>query len=153
MHKIYEDEGTFNFIYQIPQIIYSSILSVVINLIIKFLSLSEKNILKIKQEKQIINIDKKVIELLKILKIKFSIFFVLTFLLLLAFLHYITCFCGIYVNTQLHLIKDSIISFGLSLIYPFGIYLIPGIFRIPALRAKNKDKNYLYKLSQFIQSI
>ena len=45
------------------------------------------------------------------------------------------------------------ISFGLSLTYPFGIYLIPGIFRIPALRAKKKDKKYLYKLSLLIQKI
>ena len=66
---------------------------------------------------------------------------------------YITCFCGIYENTQLHLIKDSIISFGLSLIYPFGLNLIPGICRIPSLRAQKKDQEYLYKISQIAQSI
>ena len=64
---------------------------------------------------------------------------------------YVSCFCGIYVNTQIHLIKDAIISFSLSLIYPFGILLIPGIFRISALKAKKKDKKYLYKFSQFLQ--
>jgi len=77
----------------------------------------------------------------------------LTFLLLLFFMYYISCFCCIYENTQFHLIKDSIISFALSLIYPFGIYLFPGIFRIPALRAEKKDKQYLYKFSLFIQSL
>ena len=56
-------------------------------------------------------------------------------------------------NTQIHLIKDSVISFGLSLIYPFGIYLIPCMFRIPALQAKKKDKRCLYKLSQFAQNL
>ena len=59
----------------------------------------------------------------------------------------------IYENTQIHLIKDSVIGFGLSLIYPFGIYLIPGIFRIPALRAQKKDKEYMYKFSKITQSI
>ena len=48
MHKIYEDKGKFNFIYQIPQILYSSIISSKINMIITSLSLSEKNILSIK---------------------------------------------------------------------------------------------------------
>ena len=68
-------------------------------------------------------------------------------------MYYIICFCGVYINTQIHLIKDTIISFGLSLIYPFGIYLIPGIFRIPALKAKKRDKIYMYKFSQIIQNL
>ena len=42
-------------------------------------------------------------------------------------------------------------SYGLSMIYPFLIYLIPGIFRIPALRAKNKNKETLYKFSKILQ--
>ena len=45
MHKIYIDKGSFNFIYQIPQIAYSSIISGAINSIVSFLSLSEKNII------------------------------------------------------------------------------------------------------------
>ena len=34
MHKIYEDGGSFNFIYQIPQILYSSIISSVLSVIL-----------------------------------------------------------------------------------------------------------------------
>jgi hypothetical protein len=45
------------------------------------------------------------------------------------------------------------ISFGLSMIYPFGLNLLPGIFRIPALKAENKDKELLYKFSQIISYI
>ena len=37
MHKIYIDKGSFNFIYQIPQIIYSSIISGIINTIVTYL--------------------------------------------------------------------------------------------------------------------
>ena len=36
MHKIYEDKGSFNLIYKIPQILYSSILSAVLSSIIKY---------------------------------------------------------------------------------------------------------------------
>ena len=68
-------------------------------------------------------------------------------------MYYITCFCGIYTNTQIHLLKDSFISFGLTLIYPFGIYLILDILRINALRTKKKDKKYNYDLSKLIQLI
>ena len=42
MHKIYGDEGSYDFIYQIPQIFYSSIISSAVNALIKTLSLSEK---------------------------------------------------------------------------------------------------------------
>ena len=89
----------------------------------------------------------------KILKIKFILFFIISFIILFIFACYIICFCGVYTNTQIHLIKDTVYSFVLSLIYPFGTYLIPCLFRIIALRAKNKDKNYIYSFSQFIEDI
>jgi len=127
MHKILIDEGSYNFIYQIPQIIYSCLISGFINAFIKYLSLSEKEIVRFKEEKKI---EEKIMDekkLISILKIKFILFFIITFFLLFLFTYYISCFCGIYINTQIHLIKDTVISFGLSLIYPFGIYLIPGM--------------------------
>ena len=69
------------------------------------------------------------------------------------FWYFISCFCAVYINTQIILIEDSIISFGLSMAYPFALNFIPGIFRIPALRAKNKDKECLYKISAVIALI
>ena len=153
MHKIYLDEGSFNFVYQILQIIYSSLISAAISILIIYLSLSQSNILEMKKEKNMEKLNIKVKELIKCLKIKFALFFVVSFFLLIFFAYYIICFCGIYVNTQLHLIKDTLISFGLSLIYPFGLCLIPGFFRIPALKAKNKDKECLYKFSKIIQTL
>ena len=80
-------------------------------------------------------------------------FFIISFLLLLFFAYYISCFCGVYINTQIHLIKDSIISFALSLVYPFGLFLIPGIFRISSLNSKDKKQGCLYKFSSLIESI
>ena len=46
MHDIYEESGKFNFIYHIPQILYSTIISSVINMIVKTLSLSEKKYIR-----------------------------------------------------------------------------------------------------------
>ena len=153
MHKIYIDEGTFNIIYQIPQIIYSSLISAIITIFIKYLSLSEKEIIKMKQEKKKELLDSIVKDLKKRLKIKFILFFIFSFVFITIFAFYIICFCGIYENTQTHLVKNTFISYGLSLIYPFGIYLIPGIFRFPALKAKNKDKECLYNLSKLLQKL
>ena len=62
-------------------------------------------------------------------------------------------FCAIYKNTQIHLIKDTLISFGISLFSPFVFYLFPGFFRIPALSNKNNKRQCLYNISLFIQMI
>ena len=147
LHKIYEDQGNFNFIYQIPNIIYRSIITSIINGIIKFLSLTEKNILEIKEEKN--KLLEKSSKLLKCLIIKFILFFILIFLFLFIFWYYLICFCGIYRNSQIHLIKDTVISFGLSLLYPFIINLLPGILRISSLKRKNKECMYI--ISKIIQ--
>ena len=153
MHKIYKDKGKFDYFYHIPQIIYSNLISFVITLIIEFLALSESNIIDFKQEKNINILNKKFEKLLYKLKIKFALFFIISFLFSVVLGYYMSCFCGIYVNTQIHLITDSLISFGLSLLYPFIIYLFPGMLRMCALRAKKKDKYCLYRFSQIIQKI
>ena len=153
MHKIYIDQGSFNLNYQLPQILYSTLISIVISIIINKLALTEDDILKLKKEKN----KNKLIEgknsLMSKIKIKFIFFFILSFSFLISFWIFITCFCGVYKNTQIHLIKDSIIGFITPLLYPFGIYLIPGIFRICSLRAKKRDKKCLYILSKLCQMI
>ena len=153
MHKIYIDDGSYNIIYQIPQILYSALISGLINALIKYFSLSEKIVLNIKQEKDVNAFNYKSKKIQYILIIKFTLFFILTLLFLLLFAYYIICFCGIYINTQTHLIKDTIISFISSFVSPFFIYIIPGIFRMWALLDKNKNKKCLYNFSKFLQLI
>ena len=153
MHKFYIEKGKFDFIYQIPIILYSSLISEIISAIIKYLALSENIILEIKNIKKYIYFKKIIKNIYNKIKFRFILFFVISFLLLLFFMYYISCFCGVYVNTQIHLIKDTIISFLLSLLYPFGIFLIPGIFRIPSLRAKDKKKKCFYKFSNLLENI
>jgi hypothetical protein len=46
MHKIYKDNGIYDIIYQIPIMIYSTLISSIINILLKTLSLSEKSILE-----------------------------------------------------------------------------------------------------------
>ena len=147
MHKINEDHGAFDFLYQLPQIFFSSVVSAVINMILKQLSLSEKKILALKNEKNYNRTIQYSKSIKRCLAIKFTLFFILSYLFLIFFWYFISCFCGVYVNTQMILIKDTLISFGLSMLYPFGLSLIPGFFRIPALRAAKKDKVCVYKIS------
>ena len=148
MHKIYEDEGSYNFLYQIPQMLYSTIISSSVNFLINLLALSERNIISLKRRK--IAVDTKIIYYLKI---KFILYFALTLVFLILFWYYLSCFCAVYKNTQIYLIKDTFISFGFSLLYPLATSLLPGIFRIPALKSQKQDKKYLYIISQIIQIV
>ncbi len=153
-HQIYEDEGKFNFEYQIPKILYSAISStLVLRLILRFLVLTDKDILEVKKQKNRENALKKKEEKLKCMKIKFSIFFILIFILLVAFWYYLTCFNAIYKNTQVYLIENTFISFGFSLSYPFIINIFPSMMRMISLHSDNKDQDFLYKLSKIIQII
>ena len=120
MHKIFNDQGNFNLEYQIPQILYSTIIVSGINALIQFLALTEKDIISLKSIKsKSIRKRKKIYIFLKVF-----IYFIISFLLLLFFSFYLCCFCFIYENTKIHLIKDTSISFGLNLIYPIFICLI-----------------------------
>ena len=151
MHKIYEDKGNFNFIYQIPQIIYSNIISNIITIIVTYFSLTEKNIIEIKKIKQ--NEEDKITKILKFIKIRFISFFIINYLLILLFWYYIACFCAVYKNTQIHLIKDILISYTISFIFPFFTFSIISSLRFLAMKAKNKDKECLYKISKFLYFI
>ena len=153
MHKIYEDNGTFNFIYQIPQIIYSTIISTIFKNILTILSLTENNITEIKKEKTFELSIKKMRKLIRYLTIKFILFFVFEFLFLILFWYYLSCFCAVYKNTQIYLIKNTSISFATSLLYPFGLNIIPCILRISSLKSIKKDKECLYKVSKIAQII
>ena len=151
MHKVYEDKGQYNFVYQIPIIIYSTAISSIINVVFNILSLTENSIIELK--KYMNNIEYKKESLIKAIKIKISIYFLLNFLFLLMFWYYISCFCMVYKNTQVLLTKNTIISFCTGLLYPFGISLLPGFFRLPALQSKKKNKKCLYKISNLLQII
>ena len=150
MHKIYEDKGSFDFIYNLPQILLSSLISGFINGIIQEFALTDSIFISIKERVHLKNLIIRKQKSLRIIKIKILLFFIIAFLLLALFWFYLACFCAVYKNTQIHLIKDTVISFGTSMIIPFGIYALPGIFRIISLKTKKKNKRLMFKFSKFL---
>ena len=150
MHKILQDGGDFNFIYQLPQIIYSTIISFIIITFLSFLALSEDDILELKKEKVKKDYEKHSENVTSKIQTKFLSFFIFSLIILLGFWYYVICFCAVYTNTQYHLVKDTLLSFFSSLLTPLGFDLLPGLFRIPALKRKNE---VLYLLSKLLQKL
>ena len=106
MHKMFLDYGKYNFIQQIPQIIYSTIVSQIIELILCYLSLTDKHYYQIKN----LNIKNKneVLEIVKCIQLKIYFFYIFTGIIFLFYWYIITCFCSVYENTQNAFIKDSL---------------------------------------------
>ena len=146
IHKIYENGGDYNLS---PQIIYSFIISYYINNIIKYLTLSEKNLLELKQEKTIKSAKDKVSKVERCLIIKNIIYFVFSFVFFLFFWYYLSSFCAVYQNSQKHLIINTFISFLLGLIIPFVINLVPVVLRRYSLNLNNRE--CIYKFSKILQ--
>ena len=150
MHEIYEEEGSFDIIYQLPQIIYSSLITNSINSIITTLGLCQSDIIKIKNCNKNISVNKSK-KVLKCIKCKIINFFIITYIFLILFWAYLGCFCAVYKNTQIHLLIEVSSSFVTSLITPLFFNLLPGIFRIPSLKNIKSNRYILYKLSKILQ--
>ena len=153
MHQIYEDESEYNIIQQLFIILLSSIISSILNIIFKLLALSEKDILSIKKEKNLENYLKLSKQVKKELIIKFILFYISGFVFLFFFWFFISCFCAVFVNTSIVLLKNTFISFIISMLYPFGLNILPGLLRILALKDKKKTKECLYKISIYLSQI
>ena len=150
MSKIYKDEGSFDITYQLPKMFYSLIITAVLKIILNFFGLYENNILIIKQRKNIYN-RQDLNKYKRVILIKITLFFIITYIILIFVWVFLGCFCAVYNNTQIHLILDVTSSFALSFITPLFLYILPGIFRICSLKNKKHKKPSLYKIAQFLQ--
>ena len=148
MHKMFLDYGKYNFIQQIPQITYSTIISNLIEILLCYLSLTDKHYYQIKDAKKITK--SSMIGIIKCIQIKIGFFFVFTSLMFIFYWYLITCFCAVYQNTQIAFNKDSFLSFLLGNLIPFVIYLIVSLFRIISLKSKKFRLEWVYKFSNII---
>ena len=151
MHKIYKTYGKYDFIQQVPQTIYSTTISQLIEVFLCYLSLTDKHFYQIKAIKDQKMNKAIVFKILRCIKLKLLGFFTFTFILFFFYWYFISCFCAVYHNTQKIFIKDSVVSFLTGLLYPFVLYLFPAILRIIALKDSIKKRlKCIYKISDII---
>ena len=152
INKNNNETGSNELEYNIAQTIYSSLISGVVNGLIKKLVLTGSIILELKLESNKKDVKENINKTWKIMRIKFIFFFVINLIILIFIWFYTASFCAVYKRLQLDLLKDTFISFGISMTYPLAFYFIPGFFRIKALKAKT-DKEYMFKFSKLIQFV
>ena len=146
---IYISGGVYNYIEHLAQMIYSTIISQILQIFINYLTMTDIHYYKIKNLLKENNLKKKKFKfLIDCIKYKIIIFYSFAFLLFLFFWYLISAFCAVYENTQKAFITDSISSFVMGLIYPFALYLVPAGLRFISLKAKNLK--FLYIISDKI---
>ena len=151
IHQIYKDEGKYNTSYFIPKIIYSFIISYIFISFIKYFSLSERNFYEIKNEVNMNKINDKAQNVRRCLLIKYILFFLFSFLFLILFWFYLSSFCAVFKNTQIYVVINTFISFGIFLLFPIFFNFLPCAFRIYSLKKRNKQ--CIFKISKFIQLV
>ena len=119
-----------------------------IELLLCFLSLTDKHYYEMKSTNIKTRIE--IFQIIKRIKLKIYFFYIFTGIMFLFYWYIITCFCAVYENTQIAFIKDSFLSFGLGLLYPFVLYLFPSGLRIVSLNFLKGKLSFIYKLSDLI---
>ena len=150
IHKLYLTNGKYDFSQNISQIIYSIIISKLIEILLCYLSLTDKLIYKVKNL-MFNNFSMKAKDIFKCITIKLIIFLVFTFIFILFYWYTISAFCAVYKNSQTIFILDWMFTSLFGFLIPFILYLIPSGLRICSLKKQNwKSSIYIYKLSKFI---
>ena len=148
MHKLYISYGKYDFVQQIPQMLYSNIISKIVEILLCYLSLTDKPIYKIKKFCLNYSLIKKEF---KFIHIKLIIFYIFTFIFMVFYWYVVSAFCVVYKNTQIAFIKDWIFCLLLGILLSLAIYIIPSGLRICAIKnSKWKGSIFIYKLSEII---
>ena len=151
IHKIYEEYGGYKIMHYISYISISFAGAHILYIIMKLIFLPERNISEIRQKSSLYLANETAKKSKTCLKIKYFIFFLLGLVFLLIFWYVMSSFGAVYQNTQIYIFENALISFAISLIYPFFINIFPCIFRIPAIYSKNKNRGCMYNFGLILQ--
>ena len=151
MHEIYETGNTNNIGKFIPYIIISFIICYILDKVIRYISLSDNNIYSVYTEVLFNNAKIRARKVKNLLLIKYITFYVLGLISILIFGYYLATFGAVYQNTQFILIKNVLISYAISLVFPFIIIALPSEFRRFAL--KDATRQCMFNLSRILQYI
>ena len=148
MRQIYIYKGNTNAAVHVPNIILSSICCIIMNLIVRFICLNERDINKIINEK---NPDqrKTLVEILKRnSRIKLVMLYIVAGLLISLCWYYVSAFCAVFKNSQGHYFINVLVAFIVCNIWPCVTSFIPVFLRKKALDDGTSET--LYKISQII---
>ena len=148
MREIYTYKGNTDAAIHVTNILLSSACCLIMNFIVRLISLSERDIHKIISEKNPEDRKSLAEKTKRALIIKLIILFIISGLLIAVCWYYVAAFCAVFRNSQIHYFINVFVAFILCNLWPFVTSLIAPCFRIPSL--KNKNSKCMYKFSQIV---
>ena len=139
-----------SFISNIANTIYSSILSTSLLIILKTICLTHNSVRVLRKFKDLQKAKQKSMCVLRCVKIRVAIYYILSLAFLGIFGFYVLCFCAVFENTQKDLVKSTLTSWLISLIYPLIICFITSIFRVLSFKFKNRILYLIKLMMQFL---
>ena len=147
MRAIYTYKGNTDAAVHIPNIILSSICSIIMSFIVRLVTYNDRTINDIITEKEYRNkLDK--IELAKrSAKIKTIAFFSVSSLIVMVCWYYVAAFCAVFKNSQGHYLINTLVSFIICMLWPvITSWITVGLRKL----SLNKKSPALYKASQIV---
>ena len=149
IHKLYLSGVKYDLSQRLLQIILSVIITHVMELILCFLSMTDRYIYEIKALPKERTSTDSVFIIMKRMRIRLVAFYVSIFFITIFYWYFISAFCAVYRNTQGIFLIDWVLSFILFIIDPFIVYALIALLRIIALKNILKKKiKCLYTLSR-----
>ena len=151
IHNYFINGVKYNFSQQILPIFLSFLISYILEILLCFLTMTDRYIYKVKSLSKIEGDRDKVISVLRGMRMKLMAFYIGGTFFSIFYWYAISAFCSVYINTQTIYIIDCVISFVIFLIVPFVVYFIIAVMRIISLKNNILKKlKWLYKLSKVL---
>ena len=148
MRAIYTYKGNTDAAVHVTNIVLSSLCCLIMNYIVRFVALSERDISKITNDKDEDHRKGLAAQIKKCLQIKIYALFVIASLLIGLCWYYVAAFCAIFKNSQGHYFINVLVAFIVCNIWPCVTSLIAPVFRMKSLKDNNSE--CMYKFSQII---
>ena len=134
----------------IDNTVYSSILANTLLIILKLLCLTHNSVRKLRKIPNVNEAQAKSVSVLRCTKARIIIYYILSLFFLIIFGFYVLCFCAVFENTQIELVKSTFTSWLISLFYPFIICFITSIIRKLSFSFKSKCLFFIKRIMEYL---
>jgi hypothetical protein len=148
-HKLFLSGVHYYINYQLLQMSLSVIITYVAEVILCYVTYTDRYIYEIKNFYKNEKNQEKIFKILKFIRTKLITFYIVCLVILLFYWYFISAFCAVYPNTQKIYLLDCTISFAVFSIIPFIVYAIATVLRLISMKDVEKKRfKCLYKASQ-----
>ena len=154
IHSLFISNGKIEIFSDFWKIAYSILISLTIKNFLLLIAFPEMDVIKMRKT-GFQNMNKRNKTIKKSIGrtiIKCYIFYFCSIIILSMIWIYISCFFMIFQNTQIYVIQNTLMSFGISMVAPFILYFIPTFVKKIAMKGEGSQGRYcLYILATIFQ--